>query len=89
MLGWLLSKYMYLVNMFSSVEDSCLNFIYHSLQSRNAAQRELNETIKAEGGYHAGRVYLPESHVGSPRMQLKLIADSLAIIRRHGTSPAS
>ncbi len=82
MLGRLLNEY--LVDMFSSMEENHLNFICHSLQSRIAARRELDETIEAEGGCRAGRVYLPASHVGSPRMQRKLIADGLAIVRRHG-----
>lgn len=42
MLGWLLNKY--LVNMFSSVEDGCLNFICHSLQNRITAQHSTNST---------------------------------------------
>ena len=57
MLGRLLNEY--LVDMFSSVEDSRLNYIRHEVQNRIAAQSELNETIEAEGGVHAGRVYLP------------------------------
>ena len=32
-------------------------------------------------------MYLPVSHIGSPRMQRKLIADGLAIVRRHGKPP--
>ena len=43
----------------------------------------LNKAIKAEGGCHAGQVYLPASHRGSLRMQRELIVDGLAIIRRH------
>ena len=42
------------------------------------------KTIEAEGGRHAGRVYLPASFPRSPRMQRKLIADGLAIVRRYG-----
>ena len=79
MLGRLLNEYV--VDMLISVEDCRLTFIRHSLQSRIAAQREL-ETIKAEGGCRAGRAYLPASFMGSPRMQQKLITDGLAIVRR-------
>ena len=82
MLGHLLNEY--LVDIFSSVEDNHLNFIRHSLQSRIVVRRELDETIEAEGGYRAGRVYLLASFMGSPRMQWKLIADGLAIVRKHG-----
>ena len=66
MLGRLLNEY--LVDMFSSVKDSRLNFIRHSLQSRIAARHELDETIEAEGGCRAGWVYLPASFMGSLRM---------------------
>ena len=82
MLGRLLNEY--LVDMFSSVEDSRLQYIRGELQTRIAARRELDETIEAEGGRCAGRVYLPASFPGSPRKQRKLIADGLAIVRRYG-----
>ena len=81
MLGRLLNEY--LVDMFSSVEDNRLNYVRFNLQTRIAAQREIDETIETEGGPRAG-VYLPASHMCSPRMQRKLIADGLAIVRRHG-----
>lgn len=82
MLGRLLNEY--LVDMFSSVEDSRLNYIRHEVQNWITARSKLDETIEAEGGVCAGRVYLPASFMGSPRMQRKLIADSLAIVRRYG-----
>ncbi len=66
--------------MFSSVEDSRLNYIRLHVQQRIAARSELDETIIAEGG----RIYLPSSFMGSPRMQRKLIADGLAVVRRLG-----
>ena len=80
LLGRLLNEY--LVDMFSSVEDSRLNYIRENVQIRIAAQSELDETINAEGGVRAGRVYLPASFMGSPRMQRKLIEDGLAVLRR-------
>ena len=58
-------------------------YIRSKVQSRIAARHELDETIEAEGGHRAGRVYLPSSFTGSPRKQRKLIADGLAIVRRH------
>jgi len=67
--------------MFSSVEDSRLNYIRQHVQTHIAARRELDETIDAEGGVRTGRVYLPSSFMGSPRMQRKLIADGLAVAR--------
>ena len=70
--------------MFSSVEDSRLNYIRQNVQTRIAARSELDETIDAEGGPRAGRVYLPSSFMGSPRMQRKLIADGMAVVRRLG-----
>ena len=70
--------------MFSSVEDSRLQYIHSEVQTQIVARRELDETIEAEGGRHAGRVYLPASFPGSPRMQRKLIVDGLTIVRRHG-----
>ena len=82
LLGRLLNEY--LVDMFSSIEDSRLNYIRQHVQTRIAARRELDETINAEGGARAGRVYLPSSFMGSPRMQRKLIADGLAVVRRLG-----
>ncbi len=42
----------------------------------------MDETIDAEGGVRAGRVYLPSSFMGSPTMQRKLIADGLAVVRK-------
>ena len=45
---------------------------------------ELDETFEAEVGHCAGQVYLPSSFMGSLRKQRKLIADGLAIVRRHG-----
>ena len=50
----------------------------------NCSTRELDETIEAEGGARAGRVYLPASFMGSPRVQRRLIADGLAVVRRLG-----
>ncbi len=82
LLGRLLNEY--LVDMFSSTEDSRLYYILHHVQTRIAARSELDETINAEGGPHAGRIYLPSSFMGSPRMQRKLIADGLAVVRRLG-----
>ena len=82
LLGRLLNEY--LVDMFSSVEDNRLNYVREHVQSRIAARRELDETIEAEGGARAGRVYLPASFMGSPRMQRRLIADGLAVVRRLG-----
>ena len=73
-----------LVDMFSSVEDNRLYYVRQHVQSRIAARRELDETIEAEGGARAGRVYLPASFMGSPRMQRRLIADRLAVVRRLG-----
>ncbi len=78
-LGRLLNEY--LVDMFSSNEDSRLYYISHHVQTRIAARSELDETIDAEGGVHAGRIYPPSSFMGSPRMQRKLIADGLAVVR--------
>jgi hypothetical protein len=72
------------MDMFSGVEDSRLQYIRSEVQTRITARRELDETIEAEGGHCAGRVYLPASFPGSPRMQRKLIADGLAIVRRYG-----
>ncbi len=82
LLGRLLNEY--LVDMFSSVEDSRLNYIHQHVQTRIAARSELDETIDAEGGHRAGRIYLPSSFMGSPRKQRKLIADGLAVVRRLG-----
>ncbi len=82
LLGRLLSEY--LVDMFSSIEDSRLYYIRHHIQTRIAARSELVETIDAEGAVRAGRIYLPSSFMGSPRMQRKLIADGLAVVRRLG-----
>ena len=82
MLGRLLNEY--LVDMFSSIKDSQVQYIRSEVQTRIAARRELDETIEAEGGHCAGRVYLPASSQGSLRMQRKLIADGLAIVRDYG-----
>jgi hypothetical protein len=82
LLGRLLNEY--LVDMFSSVEDSRLNYIRQKVMPRIAARSELDETINAEGEVRAGRVYLPASFMGSPRMQRKLIADGLAVVRHLG-----
>ncbi len=79
LLGRLLNEYH--VDMLSSIEDERLNFIHYQGQKRIAARRELDETVHAEGGVHAGRVYLPSSFMGSPRRQRKLIADDLAVDR--------
>ncbi len=76
LLGRLLNKY--LVDMFNSIEDSRLNYIRQHVQTRIAARSELDETIDAEGEHRAGRIYLPSSIMGPPRMQRKLIADGLA-----------
>ena len=67
LLGRLLNEY--LVDIFSSVEDNWLNYVRQHVQTRIAARLELDETIEAEGGARAGRVYLPASFMGSPRMQ--------------------
>ncbi len=82
LLGRLLNEY--LVDMFSSVEDSRLNYVRLHVQKRIAAWSELDETIDAEGGHRAGRIYLPSSFMESPRKQRKLIADGLAVVRRLG-----
>ena len=82
LLGRLLNEY--LVDMFSSVEDNRLNYVRQHFQTQIAAQCELDETIEAEGGARAGRVYLPASFMGSPRMQRRLIANWLAMVRRLG-----
>ncbi len=68
LLGRLLNKY--LVDMFSSIEDSRLYYIRHHVQTRIAARSELDETIDAEGGARAGRIYLPSSFIGPPRICL-------------------
>ena len=69
MLGRLLNEY--LVDMFSSVEDSRLQYIRGELQTRIAARHELDETIEAEGGRCAGRVYLPASLEGMDECRLQ------------------
>ncbi len=56
LLGRLLKEY--LMDMFSSIEDSRLNYIRRHVQTRIAARSELDETIDAEGGVRAGRIYL-------------------------------
>ena len=82
MLGHLLNEYP--VDMFSSVEDNRLSYIGNNQDQRIAVRSEINETVQAEGGYRTGRVYLPSTFMGSPRMQRKLVADGLAIVRRYG-----
>ena len=42
----------YLMDMFSSVEDSKLSYISHEVQSCTATWCKLNKTIEAEGGHH-------------------------------------
>ena len=69
------------MDMFSSMEDNRLYYVRQRAQSRIAARCELDETIEAEGGARAGRVYLPASFMGSPKMQRRLIADELAVVR--------
>ena len=64
----------YLVDVFSSVEDSRLNYVRQHVQTRIASSRELDETINAEGGARAGRVYLLLSFMGSPKMQPEQMA---------------
>ena len=57
------------MDMFSSVKRQEAELRETARPESNRGTHELDETIEAEGGVRAGRVYLPASFMGSPRMQ--------------------
>ncbi len=64
------------------LNENLVDYIRQHVQTRITARSELDETIHAEGGVRAGRIYVPSSFMGSPRMQRKPIANGLAVVRR-------
>ena len=84
--GGLLNEF--LVDFFSAIECDRLEYL-RKLQQSVTPKKALvaylsDDTIAGDGGAKCGRVYLSSEFLGSPRHQQKMVADSLAIVKKHG-----
>ncbi len=76
----------YMVDGWSRAEEEKLNFIRYNQAKllRTAKRKEIDETIAGEGGGKAGKIYLPNSHTGSPRNMAVKYQDAMAVVNRKG-----
>ena len=85
-LGGLLNEF--IVDFFSAIECDRLEYLRKLQQSVTPKKALLtylsDDTISGDGGAKCGRVYLSSEFLGSPRHQQKMVADSLAIVKKHG-----
>ena len=89
MMGPLLNEYM--VDFFSTIESERLDFL-RSQQKYVAKCNDVaqllywrnDDSVRGEGEVKCGRVYLSSEFLGSPRHQQKMVADSLAIVKKFG-----
>lgn len=76
----------YLVDMWCRTEEEKLQFIRHNQSKflRVASRSEIDESIAAEGGPKAGKIYLPSSYTLSSRFMQLRYQDGMAIVARLG-----
>ncbi|CAG8740582.1 16303_t:CDS:1, partial [Cetraspora pellucida] len=77
LLGQLFNKY--LVNMFSHVDDKCLQFVCKEQHRFKKKGHEEDESLRDEAELHSDNIYLPASHMLSFRWSYKKTMDVLAV----------